>query len=183
MPQSNTPVRLSITDIDDNETIFAQFNPQELERQVRVNYAKKAVLGASGQPHEYLQTDNTAIRFSLFFYADTTAGIEELKKGINFLESLCYAKEAPQSIAQGAPPQVLLVWPRTLALVVRIINLNFQHQRWNLVGDTTQCTVEVNSEVIAVNRITKSPVRQSGANRAPAGVVDRARGGSNATRG
>ena len=52
MPSPETPDRLTITDLQNNDSIEAMFNPNALTRRIAVNYAKKAVLGNSHQEHD-----------------------------------------------------------------------------------------------------------------------------------
>lgn len=170
MPGAEQPVRLTITDIDDDVTVEVPFNPNELTRRIAVNYAKKAVLGASHQPHEYLQTDNQQLQFDLFFNIETPGDAAYYEFTVDFLESLCYAQADPESIAQAAPPRVLIVWPRTMSLEVRLMAIEFTHQRFNRFGDTIQATVRTTWEEARQQRLVKSEVREFGARRPRGGT-------------
>lgn len=162
MPTSEAPVRISITDLQTNETIDAMFNPNKLTRRTAVNYSKKGVLGNSHLEHEYLQTDNQVITFDLFFNAETIEELDFLKLKLDFIESLTLGPENPESIAQAAPPRCLILWPRTLSIVARLLNVEFLHQRWNRFGDTTQATVRTTWEESRITRLNKSDVRNFG---------------------
>lgn len=163
MPSPETPDRLTITDLQNNDSIEAMFNPNALTRRIAVNYAKKAVLGNSHQEHEYLQTDNMQIMFDLFFNVETPADLAKATASINFLESLCYGPADPESIAQAAPPRCLLVWPRTMSLVARLVSVEVRHQRWNRFGNTTQATVSTTWQEDRLSRLFKGDVRLLGA--------------------
>lgn len=167
MPISERPERMTLTDLQSNETVEVMFNPTDLSRRIAVNYTKKAVLGSSHLPHEYLQTDNQQLRFDLFYNAETPEELEKAEDSAKFLESLCYAPEDPESIAGAAPPRVLLVWPRTLSIIARLTSIEFQHQRWNRFGNTTQYTAACTFEESRIRRLTKQDVRLLGALRTP----------------
>ena len=163
MPEAVTPVRMTITDLQSDETISVMFNPTELKRRMTVNYAKKQVLGNSHEEHEYLQTANTGVTFDLFFNAETVEDVDFLKLKLDFLESLGYGPEDPASITEAAPPRVLLLWPRTMSMVTRIMTAEFIHQRFNTRGDTIQATVRTTWEEGRITRIRKDDVRVYGA--------------------
>jgi len=167
MPTADAPTRMTLTDLQTDETVEAMFNPTELQRRVAVNYAKKPVLGNSHQEHEYLQTDNMSLRFDLFFLAETPTELAKLKDSERFLESLCYSDRDPESIAQAAPPRVLVVWPRTLSIVGRVLTIDINYQRWNRFGDVTQFTATLAMEESRVRRLSKQDVRLLGALRTP----------------
>ncbi len=163
MPESITPEKMTITSLDNNETKTVQFNPSVLNRSLTVNYAKKGVLGNSHQPLEYLQTANEALSFELFFYAENEAQLINLQDTLQYLESLCYAKEDPQSIAEGSPPRVLVLWPYTLSMVTRVMSIEFSHQRFNQIGWTTQATANITFDESRITRLTRENVRLWGA--------------------
>jgi hypothetical protein len=167
MPISETPERMTLTDLQNNQTVEVMFNPSELTRRTSVNYAKKAVLGNSHMPHEYLQTDNMQLRFDLFYNVETPIDRGNAAAAIRFLESLAYAPDDPESIAGAAPPRVLLVWPRTMSIIARLTQIEFAHQRWNLFGDTTQWTAACTFEESRIRRLSKQDVRVLGALRQP----------------
>ena len=162
MPNAESPVRMTITDLQDQTEVTVQFNPNELTRRIGVNYARKQVLGQSHQPHEYLSTGNQTIRFDLFHNAENPTQWEEVDQAAKFLESLCYAPEDPEGISQAAPPRVLLVWPYTLSLVTRLISVEFKHQRWDRFGNTTQFTASCEFEEALVRRLNKTDVYNFG---------------------
>jgi len=167
MPISEAVARMTITDLQSNETQEVMFNPADLTRKVAVNYALKDVLGNSHREHEYLQTDNQEMTFDLFHNVETPEDLAKADDMARFLESLCYAPENPESIAGAAPPRVLLVWPRTLSIIARLVTVEFQHQRWNRFGNTTQFTARCQFQESRIRRLTKQDVRLLGALRTP----------------
>lgn len=172
MPKSETPERMTLTDLQSDDTAVVMFNPKELKRKIGVNYASKAVLGNSHLEHEYLQTANQNLSFDLFFNVETEADLDLAEDSMKFLESLCYAPEDPESIAGASPPRVLIVWPRTLSLTCRLLDLEFTHQRFNIHGNTIQWTAKTTWEEARLRRLTKQDVRDQGVLRTPQGVVD-----------
>lgn len=167
-----TPERMTLTDLDTDETVEVMFNPSEIKRKVSVNYARKEVLGNSHNEHEYLYTGNQGLSFDLFYLAETPVELAKAEDAMRFLESLCYATENPESIAAAAPPRVLIVWPRTLTLTCRVVDVEFSHQRFNRYGNTVQWTAKITLDESRLRRLTKQDVRQQGALRTPQGVVD-----------
>jgi len=158
---------MTLTDLQSNETQEVMFNPSDLSRKIAVNYALKDVLGNSHREHEYLQTDNQNLSFDLFHNVETPEQLLRAEDLARFLESLCYGPEDPESIASAAPPRVLLVWPRTLSIVARLVSIEFQHQRWNRFGNTIQFTAKCEFQESRIRRLTKKDVRLLGALRTP----------------
>lgn len=167
MPDSNTPARMTVTDLQSDETVEVQFNPTELERAIAVNYARKEVLGNSHQEHEFLNVGNQTLRIELFYLAESPAQLDRLKDAERFLESLCYPPEEADAIATFAPPRVLMVWPRTLSITARLTSLRIRYQRWNRFGDPVQFTATCTFEESRIRRLTKQDVRLLGALRTP----------------
>lgn len=167
MPVAEKPERLSLTDLQTQETVECMFNPNELRRRLGVNYAKKSVLGNSHAEHEYLNTENQEITFDLFYNVETPADLAKATDAMKFLESLAYAPENPESIAQNAPPRVLILWPNTLSIVARLLTIEFTHARWNQNGYTTQFTARTVWDESRIRRLTKQEVRQLGSLRPP----------------
>lgn len=173
MPESRTPERMTVTDLDsDEEPMVVMFNPTEIRRKIAVNYARKGVLGNSHMEHEYLQTANQSLTFSLFWLVESERDLDHAEDAMKFIESLCYAPNDPQSLARASPPRVLIVWPRTLSMTCRLINVEFNHQRFNIFGNTVQYTARCTWDEAAIRRITKQDVRDQGALRTPRGIVD-----------
>jgi hypothetical protein len=172
MPTSETPERMTITDLQADESITVQFNPKELKRKLAANYAMKEVLGNSHQEHEYLNTVTQELTFDLFSLVETPEQLAQSEDAMKFLESLLYAPANPDSIASGAPPRVLIVWPNTLSLTCRLGAIEFTHQRFNRHGHTTQWTARTTWTQALLRRITKQDVRTHGARRTPNSTVD-----------
>lgn len=162
-----TPVRMTLTDLQSAESVEVMYNPTELKRILSTNYARKAVLGNSHQPHEFLNTNNQNLTFTLWHRAENPEELNKLQDAMRFIESLHYAPEAPDSITQNAPPRVLMVWPRTLSLTVRVLQTEITHMLFNRFGDTTQFTARITADEALLKRLTKEDVRLLGALRTP----------------
>jgi len=176
MPSSETPERMTITDLQSDESITVQFNPKELKRKLGANYAMKEVLGNSHQEHEYLNTVTQDLSFDLFSLVETQEQLGHSEETMKFLESLLYAPANPDSIASGAPPRVLLLWPNTMSITCRLDELAFTHQRFNRHGYTTQWTARTAWTQALLRRLSKEDVRAQGARRSPNGTVNDSHG-------
>jgi hypothetical protein len=153
-----------------SESITLQFNPNALQRAISVRYQNRQILGLSHSPHEYLGTDNAAISFSVFYNVETRAQLAESDRAMRFLESLAYGPEAPGGILTAAPTRVLLLWPKTMSIVARLMSVTFQHERWNVFGNTTQWSAACSFEEARITRLTSKDVKILGAQRVPASI-------------
>ncbi len=191
MPIEEHPARMTLTDLQTTAeadrgtlrnwttatnaaTIEVMFNPKQLNRKLAANYARKDVLGNTHSEMEYLNTSNQAIDFDLFYNVETVAHLQQSIDAMNFLESLLYAKESPEGIAEAAPPRVMLVWPNTLAITTRLLGVEFNHQRFNRFGYTIQWTAKCTWEEARVRRLNKADVRAFGSMRTPESVLEAA---------
>lgn len=165
------PKRMTLGNLSTGETLEALFNPEQFEREIAVQYARKRPLGL---PHEVLQytgTDNTKLP-AIDLYA-RSSGDEidraQIEDFMRFLESLCYPPDSAQSVVQGSPPRVLFVWPNLLQLTCVVTNIRFRYQRFALDGGVTRFTASVALEEIRDVRLTSEAVRTVGGQRSPAG--------------
>ena len=152
-------------------TIEVMFNPRELKRKIAPNYARQEVLGNTHAEHEYLSTGNQDIDFDLFYNVESIDDLQQSINAMNFLESLVYAPEDPESLVEAAPPRVLLVWPNTLSMTTRLMSVEFNHQRFNRFGYTIQWTAKCTWEETRVTRLNKADVRAFGSLRAEASAI------------
>lgn len=197
MPTSEQPARMTLTDLQSvaeadqhasasptsikakqtankmrsAATLEVMFNPRALSRKLAANYARKEVLGNTHAEHEYLSTGNQGISFDLFYNVETVDHLQQSIDAMNWLESLVYAPENPEAIAQAAPPRVLIVWPNTMTMTTRLMSVEFNHQRFNRHGYTIQWTAKCMWEETRIRRLNKADVRAFGALRTPESVL------------
>lgn len=167
--------RLNLTELLGGETLFVQFNPKQLKRQVKVNYARKRVLGQSHESLQYTGTGNSGFVLDLFYDALDTAApsanpfgvtvssaFELAQEARKFLEALCYPESLEGEILHE-PPDVLVVWPKTMSLVCKVISFEVTDERFNDEGAPIQFTVKMGFVESRNFRLNYSDVRSLGA--------------------
>ena len=142
-----------------------QFNPTQFQERLSVNYGRPTVLGQSHQELQYLGTTNLVVPMTFFFLSrdvKTHEGGADVKK---FFYSLCYPTHDADSIVNGAPPRVLLVWPGVLSLTTKITQLSINNQRFNSDGEIVQFTAQCQFEEMRDVRWTSQDARLHGVRR------------------
>lgn len=158
--------KVSIANLRTAETFDAQFNPEELEESISVNWTRITIPGMSHQVLQYSNTNN--VEFSMDFYS--TAFTEPNRIKIvdfrNFLESLCYASDQASSIGGGAPPRLLVVWPNVLSMTAVIDSIDFKYKMFDADLNLKRMVASVKFIEIRDTRITSEEVRLNGSRRA-----------------
>jgi len=161
-----TPARLHLVDLRTGEDLEVQFNPEQLELVVGPVWKRLEVPGLPHQPQQYVGTTNAAFTLDLYCMGHTTQFRQSIEDFERFLLSLCYPSEGADSVANGAPPRVLVVWPRFLSMTCIVGGpVNFRHQRWALDGGVTRYMASVPLEEIRDVRLTSEDVRRVGLRR------------------
>lgn len=62
---TQTPARMSISNIATGDAVEAQFNPTELEELLEVNWTRHVVPGLSHQPLQFVHTGNARFQLEL----------------------------------------------------------------------------------------------------------------------
>jgi hypothetical protein len=162
-----TPDRMYLVDLKSNEILTAQFNPPELEEELKVEWVRLAPPGLSHKPLQYAGTENVGYQFELLF----DAGVEgvtlaEILRARQFLQSLCYAKRGATNVRGGQAPRVLFVWPNLVSLTSVISDLSFKYERFAFSGAPTRYKVKIKLEEIRDVRLYGEDVRDEGTRRA-----------------
>lgn len=155
------PSRVSIASVDTGQSVDAQFNPDEIEEKLGVNWKELDILGMSHKPLQYLNTDNLVLTFELGFNAMTTDGQQVFSTRL-FLESLCYTKRGAADVIGGAPTKVLFSWPNLFSLTCVVVSLTFKHKRFNNSMQSTAFTCAVTIKEIRTTRLFAEDVLASG---------------------
>lgn len=165
------PIRMWLTNIDTTEEMTAHCNPAEIEEKLTVNYARLAVMGLSHQPLQYQNTSNQKLDFTLLFrWAGASKNrVKDMKDAKKFIYSLCYAKRGASTIAGGAPPRVLFIWPNYAALTCVIVDLGFRTVQFARDGSPLISECKVQIEEIRDVRLFSDDVREVGLERAGGG--------------
>lgn len=158
------PERMHLANLLTQEELEAQFNPTELKEHIAVNYARLGILGMSHQPLQYQYTGNHEFNFEMFFrvYDDRGNRIDDMDNARRFLLSLTVPPRGAQSIAGGAPPRVLFVWPNLASLTSVITDLSINHTLFNIDGRSLHNSASVKLEEIRDVRIFSEDIRLRG---------------------
>jgi hypothetical protein len=165
---AGTPQRLHVIDLRTGEDLEVQFNPEQLELSVGPVWKRLEVPGLPHQPQQYVGGTNVAFTLDLYCMAHTTQWRQSIEDFQRFLLSLCYPPAAADSVATGAPPRVMLVWPRFLSMTCIVSSaMTFRYTRWALDGGVTRYVASIPFEEILDVRLSSEDVRRVGLRRAP----------------
>lgn len=148
---------------EDDSSLAVQFNPSEFVEKVEAEYGRLQPLGHPHQVLQYQGTTNWATTMQVFWLVRDEPTMLQLRKARRFLSSLVYPSGSAQSVVTGGPPDVLVVWPNTQSMVVRITGLTFQNHRFSHTGEVIQWTATINYEERRTTRWTSEDARRSGA--------------------
>ncbi len=156
------PQRMSIANLVTGESMDVLFNPTELAKSFNVKWNR---LEVPGLPHEVLQykgTSNLKVPLQLIAHAFTQRAtpamlIDEFEK---FIMSLGYPSENAQSVASGAPPRCLVIWPSVLVFTAVLVDeVKFTHTQFAAQGGSLRYAANVTFEEIRDTRLTSEDVR------------------------
>jgi hypothetical protein len=85
-----------------------------------------------------------------------------VKYALDFLDSLCYSKRNPQSIAKAAPPRCLFFWPQLMSLTCVVSELKHKYISFDRGGAPIHVEVDVSLKEIRDIRLTSEDVRANG---------------------
>lgn len=162
------PERMHLVDLRTGEDWEVMFNPEELNEQVDVNYARMTVPGLSHEPLHYINTSNHGVSLDLFVIGNdaTARGLSEVFR--RFLLSLTVPSGVATDIAGGAPPRVLFVWPQMFSMVIAITKVGIKHKRFALSGASNHYVASITFEENREGRVTSETVRRLGTRRSAA---------------
>jgi hypothetical protein len=163
------PERMHLVDLRTGEDRSVFFNPEQLEEQLSVNWAKLTVPGLSHQVLHYVNTNNHALSLDLYLAAHSLLERQLMEDYRRFLLSLCYSSGAAGTIAEATPPRVLLVWPELFSMTVVLGDLKIRHARFAQTGASTRYFATISIEEIRDVRLTSEDVRRQGTRRSSSG--------------
>lgn len=178
MPEQARAPRMQFANLNNGDVMAPQFNPKEIEEELRVNYNDLDLLGMSHKPSQYKNTDNHRFKFQLRFDAlsirESQGSLGIPINGVNinnarrYLLSLCYSPRGAQDILGGAPPRILFFWPQLVSLEATIRSLKFKHTHFSSqTGGTGQFDCDVELHEIRDVRMTSEDVFANGTIRSP----------------
>lgn len=156
------PARVTLTNLEVNETLEVQFNPTELRSNLAVEYARKGPHGGVGQRLHYGGTGNRVWpEIEFFFIGDTVREVGRINDARLFLESLCYRPRTERSPA-ASTPLVLFIWPSYVAATVRVVSHSDIADRFSKSGQPTGFKVRMTFEEVLEEALTMEDVRIAG---------------------
>lgn len=139
----HSQVNISLGNLSTGETLGTQFLPETLDESVRAVYALINVPGLSHQPQQYSHTENLGYDVDLYFrvkYAGDTQRLDDARK---FLHAACYPMEGSDSVATGAPPRILFVWPGLISMTCKLHEVKIRYLNFSPAGIPTAFTARV----------------------------------------
>lgn len=152
------PPKMTVSNLNTGLTMRAQYNPTQFEEQVAANYTRQNVPGLSHMPLQFQNSANEQFSFELFFRAEKESEMVEIHRWRRFLKSLVIPRGGADTIQGGAPPRVLLVWPRMLSLTCVLTTAKFTHEHFNQMMQSRVFRVAVQFEEIRDVRMASDDV-------------------------
>lgn len=144
MSYEKSPDRVLLVNMVTGDSRSVQYNPEQLEEQIGVSYADLQVVGLSHKRSHFINTDNVAFNFDLYYRAigGNAADLQAIKDDRKFLYALTHPWRA-EGINRGGPPRVLFIWPELISLTCKVKSLGFTYTQFNLSGAPTAYKVKV----------------------------------------
>lgn len=152
------PPRMSLTNISNGRTVEMQFNPEQFQENVVANYTDQVVPGLSHEVAQFSHTSSEAFTFDLHYRALSVDEMNSIHLARRFLKSLCFPRGGSETIAGGAPPRVLLVWPRMLSLTCTMRSVQLTHVLFNRQSRSRQFSAAVTLKEVRDFRVTSEEV-------------------------
>jgi len=159
------PPKMSITNIvDPSDTVFAQYNPEEMNESLKPVWENIVIPGLSHQRMNYVSTENYKVRFALRY--DATGRSDDFQKEIEnvrrFLHDHVHPRSGASTILGGEAPRVLLIWPTLISLQSIIEEAEIALTRFNSQGRLMAMTANITISEIRDVRLTFEEVRLRG---------------------
>lgn len=163
--------KMSLVNLATAEPFEVMFNPTDFEEKVSVKWKRVAIPGMSHELLQYENTSNVTFGFE-FFCRATNRETKQLTMDFrNFILALCYPSEGATSVPTGAPPRVLVVWPRLLSMTCVVQNVAFKNEAFDPTDlSLLRLKANVDFEEIRDVRLTSESVRTHGHRRADPGT-------------
>jgi Contractile injection system tube protein len=155
-------------------TIWAQFNPTELELSVKAVYQQHIVPGMSHTVKQFSHTENMTFGLDLFFRVHDPLepwgnmprfSVEERAEVEAFFLSLVVPR-GETVIAQNSPPPVMVVWPKFLTFECAVNEVKLKYSQFNRFGDPIEMTASLQLEEVRSVRYSSKQAYEWGLRRA-----------------
>ncbi len=167
--------KASLVNLDTNETYKFMFNPTEIRRSIRPQYAQRNVMFRSSNKWQYRFTESPEWRFTLYLHSTSSGAqgvinILPLSANLNdhtaFLDSLCFPINA-QGLENRRPPRVRFVWPKLANVPVIVTEVSTTFQKFNFLLQQQVTAVEITLREDHETNITSNMVREAGSTGIP----------------
>jgi hypothetical protein len=157
--------RCTLLNVQTAEAMECLFNPAQLTEKVQVGWNHLSVPGLSHQPLQFQNTGNrqlAGVEFTLDrFFAEAQISAPEVLDFAAFLRALTVPPAAEGGVLAGAPPRVLVVWPRVLVLEAVVTELEFAFRRFAVDGRVLTYVATCTFEEILDARVTSEERRMA----------------------
>ena len=170
MATPRRPERVTITHVDSGEFMSCQFNPDEVKEKLRANYNAVEIAGMPHKELQWVSSDNLQISCELGFDALSTegagrfdvsgaVGIEDARR---FLHAFFYPVAGAESVAGGAPSNLLFSWPGLYATECKLTDLDVTFKRFAWTMQPTLFSASIKLEVVSAIRRSRDDVMTYG---------------------
>lgn len=157
--------RVQIGNLSSGDIFNAQFNPEQLERNVDVNYTRVAPLGNSHEILQYQFRQNEKLKFTLYFDSRSTEQGDQ-RTAERLLDALTLPSRSGQDIARGGPPDALFLWPGLVTIRCRVTSLKYTYIRFSpFTGERIHFKVDVSLEEARDSKLYAEDVLENGLQR------------------
>lgn len=156
--------RVQIGNLRSGDVFNAQFNPEQLERQVDVIYTRLGVLGNSFEVLQYQFRPNEKLKFTLYFDSRSTQQGDQATAE-RYLDALTLPTREAKDIAGGGPPDALFLWPRLITMRTRVTQLKYTYKRFAPTGERIYFMLDVQLEEARDTRLYAEDVLRHGLQR------------------
>ena len=157
---SDSPLRMTLGNLETGESITAQYNPTRVGIGVDAHFGQTKTPGATSEEMQFSHVGNVKPTFTLTFKA-RAPGAPDLLDIEAFLLSLIYPPQVVGGVTSGAPPLVLFSWPNWIMLVTRKPKFSQETTLWNKNGRPEEQTYKVELESQSTRRIGREAIRRS----------------------
>jgi len=164
------PVRGFLVDLNSGAEFGFPMNPTTLQESIAVQWNEQRVVGMSHPVLQYVGTGSHNLP-GVSFLCDRHMMSRERNRDVSvkdflgfkrFLQSLTVPPRGTESVAGGAPPRVLFVWPEVVSLIVVVKSVSFQHERFTQDGEPLRYVAQVTFSEIRDSRMTSEQLFNEG---------------------
>lgn len=162
------PPKMSLTNVvDPRDTIFPQFNPEQIRETLKSQWERITIPGLSHQRLNYISSDNHGFRFKLQY--DGTGRDEDTRllheDHRRWIQAHFHPRGGADSILGGSAPRLLFIWPNLISMTAIIDSADFTLKRFTSELKLIAWEVSLTLAEIRDVRLTFEEVRAQGTQR------------------